>query len=112
VSVQVATIELNLPATITVGGDGAINLFDYTFVNDELKTPAELDAAGLEVLFFASEPGDGNLPPGVVLTIDQETGLLTVTSGSGQSIEVTARLFGTAGELANTEGDGDIIAIE
>lgn len=101
VQIQVATIELNLPANVTVGVP--LDLFDYLLVNGVPTSPAELDDVDLEVLFFAAEPGDGGLPPGVELTVDQDTGQLLVTAGAGQSIEVVARLFGTAGELATTQ---------
>ncbi len=115
IPIQVATIELTLPATVEEGQQ--LNLYTFTRVNgdacaaDQTCGGVSLSDRGLEVLFFAAQPGNGSLPPGVSLSIDQATGVMTVTSGAGQTIEITARLFGTAGELANNEGDGDTIVI-
>jgi hypothetical protein len=109
VPIQVATVELNLPATIQTGQQ--YNLYDFTLVNGDPTSPEALAGVGLELLFFAATPGDGGLPPGVVVSVDQATGVLTVTAGAGQTIEIVARLFGTAGELANNVDDGDTVLI-
>jgi hypothetical protein len=103
VPIQVATVVLTLPDTVADGG-GQVNLYLFTNVNNSgmgVETPATLTSRGLELLFFAATPGDGGLPPGVEVSIDQATGMLTVTAGAGQTIEIVARLFGTAGELAS-----------
>ena len=111
VPIQVATVDVRLgsalpPVTVTEGGQ--LDLYDFTLVNGELTTPASLSGRGLELLFFAAKPGDGGLPPGVEVSIDQLTGMLRVTAGAGETIEIVARLFGTAGELRS---DQDTIAI-
>jgi len=109
VSIQWGDIELTLPATIGTGQQ--YNLYDFTLVNGQPTTPAALESVDLELLFFAVTPGDGGLPPGVEVSIDKVTGILTVTAGAGQTIEIVARLFGSAGELANNEGDEDTVLI-
>lgn len=109
VSIQWGDVGLTLPATIQTGQQ--YNLYDYTLVNGDPTSPAALDALDLTLLFFAVAPGGGELPPEVAVSINQTTGILTVTAGAGQTIEIITRLFGTAGELANNEGDGDTVPI-
>jgi hypothetical protein len=139
VPIQVATIELTLPASVEEGQ--TLNLYTVTRVNgdtclaDQTCGGVSLAERGLEVLFFAAEPGNGGLPPGVEVSLVrrcdggpndgltcqtdaacggsscEQTGELAVTSGAGETIEIIARLFGTAGELANNEGDGDTLDI-
>jgi len=117
VPIQVATVEL-LPLTVSVGQ--VVNFYDFVRVNGQSETPATLADKGLELFFFAStpcnpacsgtEPCDG-LPNGVEVSICQTLltpscvnhglGDMTVTAGAGQTIEIRARLFGTANELAS-----------
>jgi len=123
VPIQVATVEL-LPLTVSVGQ--VVHFYDFVKVNGcpnpgnpgcPSETPATLASKGLQLFFFAStpcipacsgaEPCDG-LPNGVDLSIDQNTGNMTVTAGAGQTIEIRARLFGTANELAS---DCDTVVI-
>ncbi len=99
VPIQVATVDVALPDNITTGT--TLNLYTVTTVNGVATDPVTLAGRDQQLLFFASSPNDGGLPPGVVASIDQETGVLTVTSGAGQTIQIRARLFGTAGELAS-----------
>jgi len=107
VPIQVATVEL-LPLTVSVGQ--VVHFYDFVKVNGQSETPGTLALKNLQLFFFAStpcnpacggaEPCDG-LPNGVELSIDQNTGDMTVTAGAGQTIEIRARLFGTANELAS-----------
>jgi len=126
VPIQVATVEL-LPLTLSVGQ--VVNFYDLVKVNGQLETRAALAEKGLQLFFYAStpcipacsgtEPCDG-LPNGVELSICQtppppttpptcvgqccredQIGDMTVTAGAGQTIEIRARLFGTANELAS-----------
>ncbi len=106
VPIQVGTVQLALPESVTEGEQ--LNLYHFALVNGELTTPESLADRGLRLILSASGPGGGTLPPDVDASIDQETGVMTVTSGAGQTIEITARLFGTAGELGN---DNDTILI-
>jgi len=114
VPIQVATVEL-LPLTLSVGQ--VVNFYDFVKVNGQSETPGTLALKNFQLFFFAStpcnpacggaEPCDG-LPNGVELSIDQNTGDMTVTAGAGQTIEIRARLFGTANELAS---DCDTVVI-
>lgn len=110
VPIQVATVLVTLPDNVAEGG--SLDLFSVTQVNGVARTSQELkdylDQVGLVLLFFASGPANGNLPPGVDVSLDHEIGLLTVTSGAGDTIRILAILSGTAGELAR---DDDTLAI-
>jgi len=109
VAIEVATVELVLPATFQTGHQ--YNLYDFTLVNGEPTSPAALESVDLTLLFFAVLPGGGELPQEVQVSIDKETGILTVTAGAGHAIEIIAQLWGTAAELVNNEGDGDTVLI-
>jgi len=106
VPIQVATVDVTLPDSVNEGT--TLNLYTVTRVNGNLTDPQTLAGNGLQLLFFASSPNDGDLPPGVDVSVDQPTGVLTVNTGAGQTIEILARLFGTAGELGS---DSDTILI-
>lgn len=92
VSVQVAEITFfDLPPTIGVG--------ESLPLNDPSIITVTGAPDGFELLFIAS--ANGELPPGVVLSIDPNTGVLTVTSGAdGDTFDVTVRVIGTAFVLA------------
>jgi hypothetical protein len=101
VLIQTATLDLNLDPN--TGDCSQIDLYDFITVNgvnDGTNTQASLQARGLEVLFFVTGPG-GGAPVGVEEFLNPETGLLTIRSGAGQSLDVEARLFGAASQLAS-----------
>jgi hypothetical protein len=102
VPIQVATVVIELPPDGFAEGTQE-NLYQFTNVNGNgvgVEDAASLAAKGLELLFFASAEGNGSPPSGVDVSINQDTGVLTITSGAGETIKITGRLFGTAGELA------------
>lgn len=102
VSIQKATVDLNLPATINEGS--TITLTTFTTVTNA--------PVGAELLYFASAVGSSDdLPVGVTVTVDQDAGTLTIDGApaGATTIEVTVQLFGTAGLLAT---DSDTISIQ
>lgn len=111
VPIQVATVLVTLPDNVAEGG--SLDLFSVTQVNGVARTSQELkdflDQVGLALLFFASGPANGSLPPGVGVSLDREIGILAVTSGAGETIRIVAILFGTAGELARDDDTLDIV---
>lgn len=86
VSIQVAEVEFGLPPTITEGT--TITLVPFVEVTGAPEN--------FELLFFLNAPGNGQLPPGVVASIDNENHQLTVTSGAGQTIQIRVQVIGTA----------------
>jgi hypothetical protein len=113
VPIQVATVLVTLPDNVAEGG--SLDLFSVTQVNGVARTSQELqdflDQAGLSLLFFASGSANGSLPPGVDVSLDHEIGLLTVTSGAGETIRIVAILYGGAGELARDDDTLDIVPV-
>ena len=99
IPVQIATVSLDTPAQVTIGG--TLQLDNFTTV--------DLIAVGdFELLFFVN--GNGALPPGVLVSIDQITHELTVDPGSATgTIQVTVQVFGTAGDLAETTQSIEIV---
>ncbi len=100
VSIQVAEVEFGLPPTITEGT--TITLVPFVEVTGAPEN--------FELLFFLNAPGNGQLPPGVVASIDNESHQLSVTSGAGQTIQVRTHVWGTAGLLAQTSDTIMIVA--
>lgn len=99
IPVQIATISLDTPAQVTLGG--TLQLENFTTVT--------LIAEGdFELLFFVN--GNGSLPDGVLVSIDQITHELTVDPGSATgTIQITVQVFGTAGQLAETTQSIEIV---
>ena len=72
-----------------------IGIDDPLTLNDPSIIEVSGAPSGFRLLFLAS--ANGELPPGVVLSIDPNTGVLTVTSGAdGDTFDVTVRVVGTA----------------
>jgi len=108
VPIQVATVGMTLPASVATGSP--LNLYSITQVNGSPADPLALENQGLRLLFFASTPCNpvcrvggpcDGLPNGVTLSIDQNRGILTITGGVGQTIEIRSQLWGTANQLAS-----------
>ncbi len=111
VPVQVADVVFNLPSTITVGEAGALDLDD----DDNLETGQPIltitgAPADREVLFFPAAEDNGQLPEGVEVTVNQDTGVMTANSGVGVTIQITVQIFGTAGLLAEASDTIEIVA--
>ena len=95
VEVQVASVALDFSYSpgVVVGEP-----FDLT----QWATVAAGAPGDIELLFFAAD--NGALPEGVVVSIDQDTGLLTVSAGTpGQVITIEVQVVGTGGILAMAE---------
>lgn len=102
IPVQIANVTFDLPASITIGDD-PLQLDDALYLN-------VTDAPGtLTILFFADN--NGTLPPGVNISIDQDTNQLTVANDSATAtgITITVQVFGTAGLLAEASDTIDIV---
>jgi len=110
VEIQYATVSLVLPTSVAVGG--TVDLQNGQNAAPDPVGPifsvAGIDPSALTVLFSVS--GNGSLPPGVVVSIDSATNMLTVdpTSATG-TITVNVSVFGTGGELGTTSDMIDIV---
>jgi hypothetical protein len=96
VPVHVANVVFDLPATIAL--NSPLSLVSFTSVSG---APADF-----LTLYFSEEP----LPAGVNLEINQFDRTLTVTSGVGQTIEITVQVFAASGLLAQGADTIQIIA--
>ncbi len=99
VPVQVATVTLDLSSAGPLAPGQTLTLDDPQFL-----TLTSIDPNDVTFLFSAGSVGNGSLPAGVVVTIDQNTSVLTVVTGpaSGtQDITITVQVIGTAGFLAS-----------
>jgi len=111
VPVQVAEVTFDLPTSITVGDTLDLDDDDNPDTGEKILTITGAPADP-EILFFAAAVGNGELPAGVELTIDQDTGVMTVTTGAGETIQVTVQVFGTAGLLAEVSDTINIVVSE
>jgi hypothetical protein len=96
VPVQVANVVFDLPATIAV--NSPLSLVNFTSVSG---APADF-----LTLYFSEEP----LPQGVNLEINQFDRTLTVSSGVGQTVEITVQVFAASGLLAQAADTIQIVA--
>jgi hypothetical protein len=95
VPIQVADVTLDFaPVSDEIHVGVPVSLWDHTAISG-------IDPASVVSLYAAAKPGDGELPPGVTLSINQDTGVLLVTAGADETpLEITVEVFGTAGSLA------------
>ena len=99
IPIQIATVSLDTPAQVTIGG---------TLQLDNFITVDLIAAGDFDLLFFVN--GNGALPPGVLVNVNQLTHLLTVDPGSATgTIQITVQVFGTAGDLAETTQSIEIV---
>ncbi len=100
VEVQVASVTFVLRDTIAVGGSLTLDDASITTVDG-----APLD---FELLYFVSD--DGALPPGVIVSVNQDTNVLTVDAASATAtIEIKVQAWGTGGLLAHASDTTEII---
>ena len=101
VPIQFAAVTLDFSSVLPVGDEVTVGT---PLIISDFMTITGIDPADpeVDVLFFAAEPGDGSLPPGVAIDpFDAETGEMTVTAGDdGTIIEITVKVVSTAGMLA------------
>jgi hypothetical protein len=100
VPVQVAGAAFDLPAEIEVGTVIDMKQDDNPDTGQPILTVDSGAPPDYEVLFFLS--ADGALPPDVLVTVEQATGILTVDAASAVDVdvEVAVQVFGAAGLLA------------
>jgi len=101
IPVQIATVSLDtLPATVAIGG---------TLQLDDFAEVQFISRDDVTLLFFVND--NGSLPPGVLVSVDQISHVLTVDSLSTEgTIQITVQVFGTAGELAEMTQSIDIVS--
>lgn len=109
VPIQVAQLVFDLPSTITIGGTLDLDDDNNPDTGEPILTIIGAPAYR-EILFFASAEGGGELPPDVDLSIDRDTGVMTVSAGVGDTFQVTVQVFGTAGLLAEASDTIEIVA--
>jgi hypothetical protein len=95
-------VTFNLPSSIAVG-----QTIDLYLADGQAPVPQEppiltitgapADDGEFEVLIFAS--GNGQLPPGVDIEINQQRSELTVNEGVGQQVTIIVEVYGAAGLL-------------
>jgi len=109
VPIQVADVVFDLPSTIAVGETLDLDDDDNPDTGQPILTitGAPTDR---EVLFFPAAEDNGELPEGVEVTVDQDTGVMTVSAGIGETIQITVQVFGTAGLLAEASDTIEIVA--
>jgi hypothetical protein len=110
VPVQVAGAVFDLPAEIEVGSTVDMKQDDNPDTGLPILTVDSGAPADFEVLFFLS--ADGALPPDVLVTVEQETGILTVDAASAVDVdvEVAVQVFGAAGLLAEAFDTFTVVA--
>jgi hypothetical protein len=84
VSIQTATVSLDLPEGIVE--DDIVTLADFVTLSGA--------PVGAELFFFATINGDAPV------TIDVESGTMTVGNDVGTAVEIAVQVIGTAGPLA------------
>lgn len=98
VPIQVADATFDLSPAGGVALNQPLDLSQFTMVSDS--------APDLTVALYVVDP----LPAGVVLSVNQLTSTLMVTEGAvGQSITITAQIFGTAGLLVEATDSIQIV---
>lgn len=110
VPVQVAGAAFDLPSEIEVDSVVDLKHDDNPDTGQPILTVDSGAPADYEVLFFLS--ADGALPGDVLVTVDQDTGVLTVDAASavGVDVEITVQVFGAAGLLAEASDTFTIVA--
>ncbi len=98
VPVQVANLVFDLPATVSL--NTPLGLDDFTAING---APTDF-----LVIYLPPDP----LPADVALDINQFASTLTVTSGIGSAVRITAQVFAAAGLLAEASDMIQIVAAD